>query len=177
MRLDVSVGSLLLRADLWDLKLLTRLPDLLERTLQLPMAAVALRYALGHESTVPRELLTGPSGTPPMAHASVDATTDDEAISARADGPMEATVAALAGPSGSESVASSVPTPPSADDATAHAMHSLFRRWRDQPVAEHLPATPMLGTEVTVTLSAVILGCTVSVDATNRAPYVQLALT
>jgi hypothetical protein len=45
---DVILGILLLRTDIWDLKRLTKLPDILEE-LDLPNAFLALMYSLGHE--------------------------------------------------------------------------------------------------------------------------------
>ena len=45
---DLILGILLLKTDLWELKRLSTLPDLLDR-LGLPGASVALTYALGHE--------------------------------------------------------------------------------------------------------------------------------
>jgi len=45
---DAILGMLLLRTDIWDLKKLTKLPDLLEE-LGLPNASIALSYSLGHE--------------------------------------------------------------------------------------------------------------------------------
>jgi hypothetical protein len=53
---DPILGILLLGTDLWDLQDLVRLPDVLDG-LDLPSAAVALRYALGHEDEVPPELV------------------------------------------------------------------------------------------------------------------------
>jgi hypothetical protein len=45
---DVIVGILLLKTDVWELKWVSRLPDILER-LGLLRACIALLYALGHE--------------------------------------------------------------------------------------------------------------------------------
>jgi len=53
---DPILGMLLLRTDLRELRELTTLPDVLDG-LDLPGAAVALMYALGHEDEVPPELL------------------------------------------------------------------------------------------------------------------------
>jgi hypothetical protein len=52
---DPILGMLMLRADLWDLRALSSLPDVLDG-LGLPLAAIALTYALGHEDKIPREL-------------------------------------------------------------------------------------------------------------------------
>lgn len=52
---DPIVGMLFLRADVWDLRALSSLPDQLER-LGLYFASVALYYALGHEDKVPAAL-------------------------------------------------------------------------------------------------------------------------
>ena len=57
---DPILGMLLLRADVWELRDLTPLPDILE-AVGLPFAAVALLYALGHDDRVPSEL-TGKDG-------------------------------------------------------------------------------------------------------------------
>jgi hypothetical protein len=53
---DPILGILLLRAGLWELQELARMPDVLNG-LDLPSAAVALLYALGHEDEVPPQLL------------------------------------------------------------------------------------------------------------------------
>lgn len=45
---DLALGILMLKADFWELKWLSGLPDVLE-SLGLPAASVALLYALGHE--------------------------------------------------------------------------------------------------------------------------------
>jgi len=45
---DLIMEILLLKTELWELKRLTTLPDVLEE-MELPSAAVALRYALGYE--------------------------------------------------------------------------------------------------------------------------------
>jgi hypothetical protein len=54
---DAALGLLVLRADLWTLRSMTRLPAILER-LALPRAAVATIYALGDESRLPEEFLS-----------------------------------------------------------------------------------------------------------------------
>lgn len=53
---DAILGILLLKTDVWELRELTTLPDVLD-VLDLPLASVALLYALGHEDQVPEELL------------------------------------------------------------------------------------------------------------------------
>lgn len=63
---DPLLGVLMLRSDHWDLQELTRLPDVLS-SLQLPGAAVALLYALGHEDKVPSGL-TGTDDRPDSRH-------------------------------------------------------------------------------------------------------------
>jgi hypothetical protein len=55
LEFSIIVGILILKAEMWQLKDLTRLPDALTR-LQLSHAAVALWYALGHTDRVPTEL-------------------------------------------------------------------------------------------------------------------------
>ena len=55
VRLGIILGILLLKADVWQLKALQRLPDVLEH-LGLHFASVALLYALGHEDQLPAEL-------------------------------------------------------------------------------------------------------------------------
>lgn len=57
---DAIVGILILRADLWHLKHLTRLPQALEN-LDLIMSAEATCFALGHEDNLPKGLF--PQGT------------------------------------------------------------------------------------------------------------------
>lgn len=57
---DAILGMLLLRSDLRSLHELVNVPDVLDG-LDLPLAAVALLYALGHEDKVPSELLEGPA--------------------------------------------------------------------------------------------------------------------
>ncbi|MGA3285517.1 MAG: hypothetical protein ABSD57_13805, partial [Verrucomicrobiota bacterium] len=57
---DAIVGILVLKADLWQLKQLSRLPDTLEK-LDLIMSAEATRFALGHEDCLPEGLF--PKGT------------------------------------------------------------------------------------------------------------------
>lgn len=52
----VGVGILLLRASMVELQVLTAVPDVLDQ-LRLPLAADALRYALGHTDTLPEELV------------------------------------------------------------------------------------------------------------------------
>jgi hypothetical protein len=74
---DAVVGMLFLRAEVWTLKPLIGLPDVLER-LGLPMAAVALRYALGHEDTMPLELVR------PLDPSALSA---DAGVAASAAGP------------------------------------------------------------------------------------------
>ncbi len=49
------LGILLLRIDIWQLKWLTTLPDVLDG-LELYIAADTLRYALGHEDAMPEEI-------------------------------------------------------------------------------------------------------------------------
>lgn len=114
---DPILGMLLLRADLWELLKLTTLPDVLD-SLDLPGAAVALMYALGHEDEVPPELLEEP--------------------------------------------------------ASAEAKRDLFRKWRDQPAAQELPAKPLLYTTQTVILSSNVLGCQITVNCWNKPPCVEL---
>ncbi len=53
---DPITGMLLLKADLETLRDLTRLPEVLDST-GLPMSAVALMFALGHEDEVPSSLI------------------------------------------------------------------------------------------------------------------------
>ena len=52
---DVITGILMLKAELWHLKHLSRLPDTLDR-LNLLMSADALRFALGYEDNLPEEV-------------------------------------------------------------------------------------------------------------------------
>lgn len=56
---DACLGILLLRADIWSLKRLTTLPEILDRSM-LCNAAVALWYSLGHEERVSKELAGEP---------------------------------------------------------------------------------------------------------------------
>lgn len=51
---DAILGILILKASLWELKNLTRLPQILE-WLNLPMAADSLRFALGYTDELPEE--------------------------------------------------------------------------------------------------------------------------
>lgn len=53
---NAILGILLLRTDLWDLKHLSALPDVLDN-LGLELPAIALKYALGHEDQLPEELV------------------------------------------------------------------------------------------------------------------------
>ena len=55
MEFDVILGILLLKADLWQLKQLTSIPDTLER-LRLFMSSCALKFALGYENELPEDL-------------------------------------------------------------------------------------------------------------------------
>ncbi len=52
---DVIVGILLLKADLWQLKQLSRIPDVLAK-LRLFMSSCALKFALGYEDELPEDL-------------------------------------------------------------------------------------------------------------------------
>jgi hypothetical protein len=52
---NAILGILLLRTDVWQLNRLSTLPDVLDG-LELFVAADALRYALGHEDTMPEEI-------------------------------------------------------------------------------------------------------------------------
>lgn len=52
---DGILGILLLRTDIWDLRKLIRLPNALD-SINLTNSSIALRYALGHESSVDEEL-------------------------------------------------------------------------------------------------------------------------
>jgi hypothetical protein len=52
---DGCVAILLLKADLWQLKQMSKLPQTLDR-LDLPISAAALRFALGHDAELPQEL-------------------------------------------------------------------------------------------------------------------------
>jgi hypothetical protein len=52
---DVILGILTLRADIWQLKQMTTLPDALD-SMHLDMASLALIYALGHEEELPADL-------------------------------------------------------------------------------------------------------------------------
>ena len=55
MEFDVILGILLLKADLWQLKQLSRIPDVLEK-LHLFMSSCALKFALGYEGELPEDL-------------------------------------------------------------------------------------------------------------------------
>lgn len=52
---DGTLGILILRTDYWELKWLTQLPDVLD-DLALPWAALTLRFALGHDDDVKKDL-------------------------------------------------------------------------------------------------------------------------
>jgi hypothetical protein len=52
---DICLAILLLKADLWELNQLSRLPDTLD-TLELHLSAATLRFALGHEYHLPEGL-------------------------------------------------------------------------------------------------------------------------
>jgi tetratricopeptide (TPR) repeat protein len=56
MQFSLILGLLLLRADLWQLRAMARLPDALDDN-GLPLSAAALMYALGHEEDLPAEFL------------------------------------------------------------------------------------------------------------------------
>ncbi|MFZ2657519.1 MAG: hypothetical protein WAX69_21470, partial [Victivallales bacterium] len=58
MEFDVIMGILLLKADLWQLKQLSQLPDVIDK-LGLENAGIALRFALGYEDELPKALLNG----------------------------------------------------------------------------------------------------------------------
>ena len=58
MEFDAILGILLLKTDLWQLKQLSRLPDVLDE-LGLDSSAVALRFALGYEDDLPEDLSPG----------------------------------------------------------------------------------------------------------------------
>ncbi|GEP43098.1 hypothetical protein [Brevifollis gellanilyticus] len=55
MWFDGCLAILLLKADLWQLNKLSRLPDVLN-ALELPICGASLRFALGHECSLPKEL-------------------------------------------------------------------------------------------------------------------------
>lgn len=55
MEFDVILGILLLKADLWQLKQLSRIPDVLEKQ-RLFMSSYALKFALGYEDELPEDL-------------------------------------------------------------------------------------------------------------------------
>lgn len=112
-RFAMMLGMLILKADIWELKRMAQLPDVLEN-LGLHVSAVALLYALGHEDRLPREL--------------VEQTPVGETI------------------------------------------HDFFRRWRNQPAAEGIAASPQLDDGRTVTLTSRILGCRIRLESEN-APY------
>jgi hypothetical protein len=52
---DVILGILLLRADLWQLKQMSRMPEVFERS-HLIMSSCALKFALGYEDELPEDL-------------------------------------------------------------------------------------------------------------------------
>lgn len=54
---DIILGILLLKADIWQLNVLTCLPDVLS-SLELHTSSVALLYALGHEDEIPKDPLS-----------------------------------------------------------------------------------------------------------------------
>lgn len=55
VRFDATIAALLLRADLWTLKQMVRFPQTLD-DVDLPISAAALRFALGHEEEIPKEI-------------------------------------------------------------------------------------------------------------------------
>lgn len=61
MDFDAILGMLLLRTGIWDLKWLSSLPDVLDE-LGLHCSAVALRFALGHEKDLPKEVVGDNTG-------------------------------------------------------------------------------------------------------------------
>lgn len=56
VQFDAILGMLLLKTDIWELKRLSFLPDVLD-TLGLQFSATALRFALGHEENLPEEVV------------------------------------------------------------------------------------------------------------------------
>ncbi|HEY0021186.1 MAG TPA: hypothetical protein VGC13_33090 [Longimicrobium sp.] len=56
MRFALILGMLILRADLWQLKAMARLPDVLDSA-ELHFAAIALLYALGYDEDLPKEFV------------------------------------------------------------------------------------------------------------------------
>ena len=58
---DAVIGLHFLKADLWTLKHISLLPDTLDR-FDLQGAAIALRFALGYEESLPKEFTSYPNG-------------------------------------------------------------------------------------------------------------------
>ena len=61
------------------------------------------------------------------------------------------------------------------EKADKEATRDFFRRWRDQPAADELPAGPLLYEQRTVSLTSNLLGCRMEVESENIAPCVELA--
>lgn len=61
-----------------------------------------------------------------------------------------------------------------AEDDTG-ALYDFFLRWRNQPAAEDLPATPSLYNKRKITLYSSLLGCRITVESENTSPCVELA--
>ncbi|MGO9597433.1 MAG: hypothetical protein ACLP7Q_05370 [Isosphaeraceae bacterium] len=118
LNFDAILGILLLRTDVWQLKRLTRLPDLFDR-LGLFNASIALRYALGDVGSVEADL-TG-------------------------------------------------------NGFEAEGLSEYFRLWRDQPAGEQLPPEAQCYDTRSVRLDSQILGCRITVEASNDPGCITLA--
>jgi hypothetical protein len=112
---DICLAILLLKADLWQLGQLSRLPNVLDR-LELNLSGAALRFALGHDYKLPEGLAV-----------------------------------------------------------KEHEREEFIHQLRGQPAAEQLPSLPFLCNERRITLSSRILGCSITVNADNRSPSMELA--
>ena len=83
---DPILGILMLRANVWDLRLLSNLPDVLDG-LGLPFAAIALMYALGYEDKIPDELI-GAASNPEAKQVFFKSWRDQPAASEIAPQPL-----------------------------------------------------------------------------------------
>lgn len=55
------------------------------------------------------------------------------------------------------------------------ALYDYFSKWRDQPISNDLPDTPVIYETAMITLSSNVLGCRVKVESVNASPCIELA--
>lgn len=61
------------------------------------------------------------------------------------------------------------------DEHEGGALYDFFLRWRNQPAAEDLAATPLLYNKSKITFNSSVLGCRITVESENTSPCVELA--